>query len=332
MELNSGRSGMSLLSLLASIIGVPRRNPTRDRARWRLVISCGLLFSCLLAGPSRGDEPEAPPEVRVLRGVPFTTYEDAKLPGRKHSLRADLYFPPGEVQGSIILIHGGGWVTGSKLQMSAHARRFAKHGYLTMAIDYRLAPKYKFPAQIEDCWAALRWLSQRDAKWGVDPNKIAAVGYSAGGHLACLMGTTSPRDWGLEEDLPQIRAVVAGGAPCNFEILPPDKSILANWLGGTRNEVPHQYRKASPIVAVSSDDPPTFFYHGGDDQIVPSHISRQMALRLDAAGVPVEYYLCEEKGHISTFFDVQAGERSVQFLNRQMSTRAADGSASQARQ
>lgn len=321
-------------SPLASIIGVPRRNPTRGRARWGpllgIVIVIGGWWGGVGPRRSLGDEPQEPPQVRILRGVPFTTYEDPNRPGRRRAVRADLYFPPGETRGSIILIHGGGWITGSKLQMSAHGRRFAKRGYLTMAIDYRLAPKFKFPAQIEDCWAALGWLVERDEKWGVAPDRIAAVGYSAGGHLACLMGTTSPQDWGLEQEMPAIRAVVAGGAPCNFEILPPDKSILANWLGGTRNEVPHLYRKASPIVAVSPEDPPTFFYHGGDDQIVPSHISRQMALRLDAAGVPVEYYLCEDKGHISTFFDVQAGERSVRFLDRQLATRAADGSASKA--
>ena len=109
----------------------------------------------------------------------------------------------------------------------------AKHGYAACSINYRLAPKYPFPAQIDDCKSAVRWLRSHAEKYKIDPARIGGFGYSAGGHLVALLGVTDRSD-GLEgpdatADSPSTRlqCVVAGGAPCDFRALPADSSRLA---------------------------------------------------------------------------------------------------------
>jgi len=112
-----------------------------------------------------------------------------------HRLRADLYVPRGKGKfPGVVLIHGGGWRTGSKGHMVVHARRLAERGYVAMSINYRLAPRHKFPDQIHDCKAAVRWMRAHAEEYQVASERLAAYGYSAGGHLACLLGTTDHDD------------------------------------------------------------------------------------------------------------------------------------------
>ena len=148
--------------------------------------------------------PPQQPELQVVRNLVYTTFTsstssmadggNARPTPKEYALRADVYLPRSEgPHPGALLIHGGGWTTGSKLQMGAHGRRLAKSGFVGVAIDYRLAPRHTFPAQVEDCLKALEWMGRSGVDYGIDTERIAAVGYSAGGQLACLVATTSPR-------------------------------------------------------------------------------------------------------------------------------------------
>ncbi len=265
--------------------------------------------------------PPAPPNEPVEKNFTIErSVQYAKPAGKK--LRADLYVPKGDGPfPGVLMIHGGGWSAGSKAQMVGHAQMAAERGYSVMAINYRHAPKYKFPAQIHDCKTAIRWWRARAAKYKLDVNRIAAYGYSAGGHLACMMGTCDP-SLNLEGiDVPQdapataVQSVVAGGAPCDFRSMPPEATFLRYWLDGTRSEKPKVYQLASPQAAVTPDDPPTFFYHGGKDWLVPIHSAEKMEARLKQAGVMTRFYKCKGKGHIAAFMDRGAMQEAMEFLD-----------------
>ena len=126
-----------------------------------------------------------------------------------------------------------------------------------------------------------------------------------------LLGTQSD---GAGNEL-RLQAVVAGGAPCEFNWLPDDSEALAYFLGGPRRERPDAYRLASPVTFASRDDPPTFFFHGGRDQVVPQSSPEQLARRLQANGVRTEVLVVPSKGHLATFLDGTARQRAIAFLN-----------------
>ena len=94
----------------------------------------------------------------------------------------------------MVCLHGGGWVSGDRKEMERTIDALARRGYVAIAPDYRLAPKHRFPACIEDCKAAVRWLRANAGKYHIDPNRIGVMGMGAGGHLACLLGVTTPSD------------------------------------------------------------------------------------------------------------------------------------------
>jgi len=139
-------------------------------------------------------------EFRTERGIVF-----AEPDGRR--LKATLYCPADHQFGDseavkagrkplpgMVLIHGGGWIIGSRHQQAWYCRAFAKAGYVVMTIEYRMMPKYCFPECVYDCKAAVRWMRLRADWLGVDPSRIVAFGASAGGHLAAFLATTGPED------------------------------------------------------------------------------------------------------------------------------------------
>jgi len=235
-------------------------------------------------------------------------------------LKADVYTPLGDgPYPGVLVVHGGAWYIGTRWQLSRVAQILAQHGFTAVAIDYRLAPKYKFPAQIEDCKAAVRWMRREATRLKIDPERIGAFGYSAGAHLVCLLGATDADD-GLEgktdDDAPSTRlqAVACGGAPCEFRVLEPDERMLSFWLGGTRREKPEQYRLASPAAFASADDPPMFFFHGEKDQMVPLNSPVLMCRVLHEVGVEADLYVVPGAGHNWALMDRTALEKSVEFL------------------
>ena len=236
-------------------------------------------------------------------------------------LFADLYIPngPGPFPG-VLMIHGGAWMSGSKLHMARHARKVADAEYVCVAINYRLAPKHIFPAQLDDCREALQWMQKNADEIKLDSNRIAGYGYSAGAHLACLMGLMDPEKLSAEKGDAGIRlkAVVAGGAPCDFRELPPKNTTLAYFLGGSRSEKPEVYRAASPAAFASTDDPPIYFFHGEKDALVPLRSPALLSQSLKTLKVRAELETIPNKGHIATFFDAGIPQKAIAFLNEEL--------------
>jgi acetyl esterase/lipase len=253
------------------------------------------------------------------------TYGQAYVERDSGPLKCDVYVPRGEGQfPGVLVVHGGAWRMGTRAQLSPVAQLLAERGFTAVAISYRLAPRYKFPAQIDDCKAAVRWMRREAAQWKIDPAQIGGFGYSAGAHLVALLGTTGPED-GLEgaadpSTLPSTRlqAVAAGGTPCDFRRIPPEVDGLAFWLGGSPRDEPEQYRLASPAAFVTPDDPPFFLFHGESDQLVPLVSPTEMQASLAAAGVPVELYVAPKLGHLACAMSHEAIRRAVAFLEHHL--------------
>jgi acetyl esterase/lipase len=247
------------------------------------------------------------------------------------SLLADVYMPQGEGPfPAMIIIHGGAWAAGNKEQLSGVAKAFAKLGYTAVAISYRLAPESKFPAQIYDCQAAVRWLRTNAARYKVDPARIGGFGYSAGGQLVALLGALDDRDEVREPGLPdnapsaRLQVVVAGGAPCEFRNLPVDSQRLAFWLGGTPAEKPDFYREASPAAYITSDDPPMFFFNGASDRLVPSRSAKAVVAKLKDAGVPAEFHEVPDADHLGAATDRPTILQAMAFVDRYMGAKKSD--------
>src|SRR4051812_16305493 len=122
---------------------------------------------------------------------------------------------------AVLLLHDGGWIDGSRKQFEQTLRTLAARGYVAVAADYRLAPQDRFPAPLEDCKAAVRWLRANAADHAIDPARVGVVGFAAGGHLACLLGVTVPED-GLEgaggnpDQSSRVQAVVSFFGPTDL--------------------------------------------------------------------------------------------------------------------
>lgn len=281
---------------------------------WTPHLAAGLL---LAAAAPLAAEPPAEPKIKWQRGVEYLRHGEL-------SLKADLYLPQGEGPfPAVLMIHGGGWVAGSKWNLLEHANYAARRGYVVVSINYRLAPTAKFPAQIHDCKEAVRWMRRNAGKYRIDPRRIAAYGYSSGGHLAALLGLTTAAD-GLEGESPagaakvstRVSAVVAGGAPCEFRDLPENSIVLAYFLGGTRAEQPDTYRLASPAAHASADDPPVFMFHGSSDALVSRRSAEALREAMQKAGGRCQFHVVEGKGHLGAFLDVDSRRRAVDFLDR----------------
>ncbi|MCR9142119.1 MAG: alpha/beta hydrolase [bacterium] len=203
---------------------------------------------------------------------------------------------PAAPRPAIIIIHGGSWQRGDRARMENIAMGLASAGFVAVNIEYSLAPRYRYPAQLEDCRKAVVWIREQAAALNVDPQRVGAFGYSAGAHLALLLATTGRN----AQDPARIQAVVAGAPPADLEGMPQTADrTLERLLGADREEAPELYRQASPISHVSSDDPPAFLYHGRYDWIVPVEQSREMAKRLREAGVTVEVFE-GDGGHLTS--------------------------------
>jgi acetyl esterase/lipase len=255
------------------------------------------------------------PAIDVLRNRIFIERDSGPL-------AADIYRPQGEgPYPGMLVVHGGAWRMGTRADLALIAKGLAKHGYTAVAIDYRLAPQYKFPAQIHDCQAAVRWMRSQAKELKIDPTRIGGFGYSAGGHLVALLGTLSDKEL-REKGIPanarsaRLQVVVAGGAPCDFRLLPAQSEQLAFWLGGSRAQRPDEYRDASPANFITADDPPMYFFSGDQDWLVPIISPTRMVASLKKAGLTAEMYTVKDGGHIEALLDRTALERGLAFADR----------------
>lgn len=263
--------------------------------------------------------PEAPPPAPLRSS--YAVERDAAVtpPQWPARLLADIYRPTGAGPfPSVLLIHGGAWKRGDRAQVEGLAERLAERGYLVVNTTYRLVPDHVWPAQLHDVQQALRWMrSPGGAQRGIDPARIGTFGYSAGGHLAALLGGAAddPR-WG-GADL-AVRAVVAGGTPSDLPVFRDGKLVPA-FIGKPYAQAAPSYADASPISHVTRGDPPVFLYHAGVDRLVPIDQAERYKAALDAAGVPNELFVIRGHGHISGFFfDGAAVDAALEFLDRHL--------------
>jgi acetyl esterase/lipase len=269
----------------------------------------------VIAVACTGRQPQGLADVEVTLDVTYARRADGPL-------RADIYRPKddGELHPGVVLIHGGSWRRGSKQRMASIAERLARHGYVAVSIDYRLAPQHKFPAQIHDCKEAVRWMRRNGDSLKLDVDRIGGFGYSAGGHLVALLATTGPGD-GLEGEASagdppsRIAAAVTGAAPTDLRRFVYNPTFYS-FLGGSQRDLPRTYDSASPVTFVSPDDPPMFLYHGQYDWMVDVSQSELMLNELQHAGVPAKLYKTRG-GHFTTFLDDDEPVReAVAFLDR----------------
>ena len=192
---------------------------------------------------------------------------------------------------AIVFLHGEGWRAGNRRQMSHFIEGVARMGYVGVTVEYRLVPAARFPAQVEDCQAALRWLRANAANYRVDPGRIGVVGFSAGGHLAAMLGVTGEN----------VQAVVSFFGPTDFSTRdwPRDleREVIVPFLGGSFADIPAVYERASPISHVTKDSAPFLLFHGSEDELVPVDQSKRLAERLKSFGVPVRLVVLEGEKH-----------------------------------
>jgi len=263
------------------------------------------------------------PDVNIVRDVVYK-----HVNGR--DLRLDIYSPKSITHPLPVLlwIFGNRWSRGSKNHPPP--LYLISRGYIVISIDYRLSGEAPFPAAIEDCKAAVRWIRANAVAYHFDPDHIGAWGHSAGGHLAALLGTSggvaelegtgdnatfSSRvqavcDMSGPSDILQFYETISNS---NDGMARRDRSSIEQFLGGSVEQNRAKAIAASPTTYVSKDDPPFLIIHGEEDMTIPVNQSEVLASKLKAAGVQVTLIMPEGRGHgvggrsfapeITSFFD-----------------------------
>jgi acetyl esterase/lipase len=297
------------------------------KTKTTILVTLVSLAACLvsaLAQNSGARQPSLPEGATAHRDLAY-------VPDGHERQKLDLYLPKdGTLFPLIITIHGGAFKMGSKEQGVPLA--YLSQGYAVASINYRLSQHAKFPAQIEDCKAAVRWLRAHASEYRLDPKRFAAWGSSAGGHLAAMLGTTGDtKEFDLGANLDQssgVQAVVDYFGPTDFlqmdaHRLPngmahdPADSPESELIGGPIQENKAKVAKANPITYLSSDDPPYLICHGDRDPLVPHHQSELLEAALKKAGVPVLFYTVKGAGH-GGFNDPKVPELTSEFLAKHL--------------
>jgi acetyl esterase/lipase len=259
--------------------------------------------------------PIDPPEgTRVFRDIDY-------VPDGHQNQRLDLYLPAaGEDLPLIIYLHGGAWLTGSKNQVPAIG--YVEKGYAVASVGYRFSQHAIFPAQLEDVKAAVRWLRANASEYGIDPDRFAAWGQSAGSHLAIMLGVTdgvTKFEVGENLDVSSaVQVVIDNYGPTDFALMDanrrpdgqehnPAESPESQLVGGALQDNLAAVARANPITYVSEGDAPFLVVHGDADPLVPHHQSEILVAALERVDVPVEFYTVAGGGH-GRFTDPKVGE------------------------
>ncbi len=232
----------------------------------------------------------APPHKgeKIYPGVLFASPQGQRL-------RMDLYVPQTAQPAPVVVwIFGGSWKFGSK-GFHVNVRDLTRSGIAVASIQYRMSGKARYPAQLQDCETAVRWLRANGSRYGIDPQRIGVSGESAGGHLAALLGTV--------EGAPAIRAVFAMYPPTDLLSLgrqyakPGRTNDVEKLLGGPIEDKRALAAEASPVNHVSTSSPPTLIIHGAKDTVVPLAQSQDLQRRLARAHVEARLIVVPDKGH-----------------------------------
>ncbi len=222
-------------------------------------------------------------------------------------LKLDLVRPAGDGEplATILVIHGGGWSGGNKESNRRFLDMLAERGFVAVSPQYRLVPKAIFPAQVHELKAAIRWLKSNSTKYRIDPERMGAMGFSAGGHLALMLGVTDQKD-GLEGDLqPQgpntrIRAVVNYFGPTDLDaddIPTISRPLVDAFLGGPLKDKKKEASQASPLDFISENDAVILTFQGTKDPLVPHSQAIKLAEAMTAKKVNGRVELYVGDGH-----------------------------------
>ena len=279
-------------------------------SRSLLARTCLVLAASFAFGLSASAQRALPDGVVAHRDMPYVEN------GHERQV-LDLYLPE-KSEGPlplVIWIHGGAWAAGNKDGCPPLGAGYVQRGYAVASINYRLSQHAIFPAQIEDCKAAIRWLRAHATDYGIDPDHFGVAGSSAGGHLVALVGTSgdvTAFDLGANLDVSsRVQAVADYYGPTDFVQMDANavkgarlvhddpKSPESRLIGGPIQE-PANYEKvqaANPITYVTSDDPPFVIIHGDVDPMVPHHQSELLHASLTQNGTPTHFITVLGGGH-----------------------------------
>lgn len=276
------------------------------------VVLAGL--AALAALPTAAQEKKPPQEKKQPK--PFVAPEGVELrrdveygTGNSRPLRMHILLPKAESKTPrpvVVWIHGGGWQGGHRDSGLPRLLPLVKQGFVGASIEYRLSAEAKFPAQLEDCRTAIRYLRTNAKALNIDPNRIGVWGESAGGHLVALLGTVGAQEKVAAKGpfkgvSSKVQAVCDFCGPIDLAKLAaqnknPDNSI-ARLLGGPVADKKALAKQANPITHITKDAPPFLIVHGDKDTTVPLEQSELLEAALKKAGVPVTLYVAKGLGH-----------------------------------
>ncbi|MFZ6745539.1 alpha/beta fold hydrolase [Undibacterium sp. JH2W] len=258
-----------------------------------------------------------PANVKLLRDLPYVSREGKDL-------QLDLYSPVASrvtgptARSAIVLVHGGGWRSGTRDNLGALAIRLAERGYVCAAISYRLSAEARYPAAIHDVKAAVRWLRSQALLYHIKPDQIAVAGGSAGGQIAALVGVTNDMekfDLAVSSTVPSaVQAVINIDGLSDFtseearkyEDDPSKKPSAAGaWLGGSYAEKTALWKEASPLTHVSKDTPPFLFISSAQKRF--SLGRDEMMERMTALGIKTKAVHLPNTPHSFWLFDPWLG-------------------------
>ncbi|MEE2827148.1 MAG: alpha/beta hydrolase fold domain-containing protein [Planctomycetota bacterium] len=272
----------------------------------------------------RRPAPDSPKRSKYqsLRDIPYVTEGHPRQ-------KLDLHLPAGKPADRwplLIFVHGGAWKGGDK--RSAPIEEFIDRGFAVASLNYRLSQHAIYPAQIEDCQAAVRWLRDHAGEYQIDPHRFGAFGKSAGGHLVCLLGTRGERATPGTNISSRVQAVCSWYGPTELLSMNrqsgPDSQIdhdaenspESRLVGGPLQENSELARAASPLHHVTADDAPFLLMHGKRDRLVPWQQSEKLHQKLESAGISSELMIIEGAGH--GFDHRQQLPGVIQFFEQQL--------------
>jgi acetyl esterase/lipase len=272
--------------------------------------------SHLATASTRAATDFAPEGVELLHDVVIGT-------GGGQDLHVEIARPkmmPKDPMPVMLQIHGGGWSGGSHKTTMIY-KVFAQHGYFAASVEYRLASKdARWPAQIEDCKLAVRWIRANAEKYHINPNAIGVLGGSAGGHLvACLGVLDDPAlegSGGYPGVSSKVQAVVDVNGPTN--LVPADKSEVLPLFDGNAEAMPEAYRQSSPILHIHPKAPPFMIIHGDKDETVPLEQSTSFAEALKKADVPVEILIVKGGPHAMNIMVPGIQDKILDFCDKHL--------------
>lgn len=295
----------------------------RHHLRFSIGLFCFLIvfaasdISTLLTHAQEKPDNKSKPEVNLPPGITWE-FDVPYIRDGVAAQRLDVYYPeqkPEHPLPLIVHIHGGGWMGGSKFPCDA--RKMTAQGYVVASVEYRFSQAAKFPAQIQDCQAAIRWLRANAERYHINPEKVGVIGGSAGGHLAALVGVTGGKKvfapiGGKEHLSDGVQCVCDIFGPKNFasviEQAETDKNVKNIFkfntpsdpyseLIGTALSDKEKTAAVSPITYVDKNSPPILILHGTHDALVPFAQSEEFETAMKDNGAPVWLQKFPGAGH-----------------------------------